>query len=80
MYNYCCPGDECETRGCPGTGESCSGNGLCTISDQTCTCDSYWTGEGCDTWDCPGDPIDCNGLGKHIVTFFIVNLFMFNDV
>lgn len=56
-------GTECQVRGCPGVGISCSGHGYCTIADQTCTCNRYWTGDDCNSPDCPGDPLDCNGKG-----------------
>ena len=56
-------GVECDDKGCPGTGESCSGHGACTIADQSCLCDTGWKSDGCDQPDCPGTP-DCSGIGK----------------
>jgi hypothetical protein len=63
---FCLSGPVCEEKGCPGVSISCSGHGYCTIADQTCTCDPYWTGHDCNTPDCPGEP-DCNSRGRMIV-------------
>ncbi|XP_078490819.1 protein lin-12-like [Ciona intestinalis] len=55
-------GDKCETQGCPGIAEYCTGHGHCSILEQSCHCYSGWKGTGCSTPDCPGAP-DCFDRG-----------------
>ena len=44
---------DCELPKCPGAGGvSCSGHGMCTLSEQ-CVCDDGWHGTGCELAPCP---------------------------
>ena len=48
-------GEVCDTPGCPGEGQDCSGHGLCNAATHECTCYPGWAGEGCGIPDCPGE-------------------------
>ena len=61
-------GELCTTKGCPGVGESCSGEdrGTCLVTQQTCDCKTGWRGDTCYEPDCPGE-VDCSGRGRQIL-------------